>query len=82
VVCDVSYIVGLMLQKNSQWHMSHLLIPEQTGTPDSCDIRNEEAVVDFQDKHNLITLGWIHVSLVAIFTYLLVPAGTNGYWLC
>lgn len=23
---------------------------------------SEEAVVDFQDKHSLVTLGWIHVS--------------------
>jgi len=52
----------MLLQKNSQWYISHLLIPQQTGTTDSCDISNEEAIADFQDKHNLVTLGWIHVS--------------------
>jgi STAM-binding protein len=46
--------------KSSVWHISHLLIPQQKGTTDSCDISNEEAVADYQDKHSLITLGWIH----------------------
>lgn len=41
--------------------VTHLLIPEQTGSPDSCLTRNEEDIFDYQDQHNLITLGWIHV---------------------
>jgi len=41
--------------------VTHLLIPEQTGTPDSCTTHNEEKIFDYQDQHNLITLGWIHV---------------------
>lgn len=41
--------------------VTHLLIPEQTGTPDSCTTHNEEDIFDYQDQHNLITLGWIHV---------------------
>jgi len=61
----------MSLQKNSQWHISHLLIPQQTGTTDSCDISNEEAVADFQDKHNLVTLGWIHVSLTKLLLLLI-----------
>ncbi|KAG7190245.1 hypothetical protein KM043_006364 [Ampulex compressa] len=40
--------------------VTHLLIPEQTGSPDSCLTRNEEDIFDYQDQHNLITLGWIH----------------------
>ncbi|XP_020288708.1 STAM-binding protein-like [Pseudomyrmex gracilis] len=40
--------------------VTHLLIPEQTGTPDSCTTYNEEDIFDYQDQHNLITLGWIH----------------------
>ncbi|KAG5308901.1 STABP protein, partial [Pseudoatta argentina] len=40
--------------------VTHLLIPEQTGTPDSCTTHNEEDIFDYQDQHNLITLGWIH----------------------
>ncbi|KAL0111341.1 hypothetical protein PUN28_012911 [Cardiocondyla obscurior] len=40
--------------------VTHLLIPEQTATSDSCTTRNEEDIFDYQDQHNLITLGWIH----------------------
>ncbi|KAI4489992.1 hypothetical protein M0804_004174 [Polistes exclamans] len=40
--------------------ITHLLIPQQTGSPDSCLTLNEEDIFDFQDNHNLITLGWIH----------------------
>lgn len=40
--------------------VTHLLIPEQTSTPDSCTTHNEEDIFDYQDQHNLITLGWIH----------------------
>lgn len=41
--------------------VTHLLIPEQIGTPDSCTTHNEEDIFDYQDQKNLITLGWIHV---------------------
>ncbi|OXU28265.1 hypothetical protein TSAR_010956 [Trichomalopsis sarcophagae] len=40
--------------------VTHFLIPKQTGSPDSCVTHNEEDIFDFQDQHNLITLGWIH----------------------
>ena len=41
--------------------VTHLLIPKQTGSPDSCVTHNEEDIFDYQDQYNLITLGWIHV---------------------
>ncbi|XP_058791179.1 STAM-binding protein isoform X2 [Phymastichus coffea] len=40
--------------------VTHFLIPKQTGSPDSCITHNEKDIFDFQDEHNLITLGWIH----------------------
>ncbi|XP_066595546.1 STAM-binding protein-like A isoform X2 [Prorops nasuta] len=40
--------------------VTHLLIPQQTGSPDSCATHNEEDIFDYQDRHNLFTLGWIH----------------------
>ncbi|XP_012252955.2 STAM-binding protein isoform X2 [Athalia rosae] len=40
--------------------VTHLLVPQQTGSPDSCTTHNEEDLFDYQDQHNLITLGWIH----------------------
>jgi len=56
--------------------VTHLLIPEQTGTPDSCTTHNEEDIFDYQDQHNLITLGWIHVR----FTFLLYINDKNLYY--
>lgn len=53
------------LEKNKLL-VTHLLIPQQTGSPDSCATHNEEHIFDYQDQHNLITLGWIHVSLLEI----------------
>jgi len=47
----------------SQLLVTHIIIPKQKGTPDSCNTTNEEELFDYQDQHNLITLGWIHVNL-------------------
>ena len=44
--------------------ITHLLIPKQTSTSDSCTTLSEEELFEFQDSHNLITLGWIHVSIL------------------
>ena len=40
--------------------VSHLVFPAQTATPDSCTTMNEEQIMEFQEKADLITLGWIH----------------------
>ncbi|CAG0903544.1 unnamed protein product [Darwinula stevensoni] len=40
--------------------MTHLLLPQQEGGPDSCITRNEELLFDYQDRYDLLTLGWIH----------------------
>ncbi|KAK6171381.1 hypothetical protein SNE40_019583 [Patella caerulea] len=47
------------LSKNA-FHISDVFIPKQHGTPDSCDMENEIDLIDYQDKYDLITLGWIH----------------------
>ncbi|KAF7988212.1 hypothetical protein HCN44_007706 [Aphidius gifuensis] len=44
----------------NQLFVTHLLIPHQSGSPDSCLTHNEEDIFDYQDQHSLITLGWIH----------------------
>ncbi|GFY70170.1 STAM-binding protein-like A [Trichonephila inaurata madagascariensis] len=53
---------GILTGKMShnQLMITHLLIPKQTGTSDSCTTDNEEDIFIYQDKHDLITLGWIH----------------------
>ena len=48
--------------ERDQLTISHLLIPKQVGTSDSCTTENEEEIFEYLDEHNLITLGWIHVS--------------------
>jgi len=45
---------------HNQFWITHLLIPKQKGTSDSCSTQNEEELFEVQDKHNLVTLGWIH----------------------
>ena len=43
--------------------LTHLIIPKQSATPDSCTTECEEELFDVQDKHDVITLGWIHVRI-------------------
>lgn len=52
-------IVAGKLARGS-FRVTHLLIPQQKGTPDSCTTENEEDIFEYQDQHDLITLGWIH----------------------
>ncbi|KAM0791132.1 hypothetical protein ACM66B_005618 [Microbotryomycetes sp. NB124-2] len=40
--------------------ISHLLVPKQKGTPDTCMTTHEEEQFAFQDERDLMTLGWIH----------------------
>ncbi|PWN51046.1 Mov34-domain-containing protein [Violaceomyces palustris] len=47
------------LQRN-QFKVTHLVFPKQTATSDSCTTMDEEKIMEFQEKHDLITLGWIH----------------------
>ncbi|XP_072165425.1 STAM-binding protein-like A [Diadema setosum] len=40
--------------------ITHIIVPKQTSTSDSCTALNEEDIFDFVDNNALITLGWIH----------------------
>ena len=46
------------LAKN-KFQITHLIIPKQSGTSDSFTTSEEEAFYDYQEKHDLITLGWV-----------------------
>jgi len=54
--------LGLLCGKlrNDKFHITHLIIPRQNGTSDSCDMIGEEEIYEVQDKYDLLTLGWIH----------------------
>ena len=51
-------LTGKLAQNRFQ--ITHLLIPQQSGTSDSCTTSGEESIFEYQEKHDLITLGWIH----------------------
>ncbi|CEL53264.1 STAM-binding protein [Rhizoctonia solani AG-1 IB] len=53
---------GLLLGKarNGGFAVTTLLIPRQRGTTDTCEMVEEELILDFQETRGLITLGWIH----------------------
>eukprot|EP00057_Strongylocentrotus_purpuratus_P032761 XP_788766.1 PREDICTED: STAM-binding protein-like A [Strongylocentrotus purpuratus] len=40
--------------------ITHIIVPKQTSTSDSCTALNEEEIFDAVDNNDLITLGWIH----------------------
>ncbi|XP_064549478.1 STAM-binding protein-like A [Drosophila montana] len=45
---------------HNQLYITHIITPQQHGTPDSCNTMHEEQIFDVQDQMQLITLGWIH----------------------
>ncbi|GEM12334.1 STAM-binding protein [Rhodotorula toruloides] len=53
---------GLLLGKlaHDAFTVTHLLVPEQEGTSDTCTTMREEEVFEYQDRRGLLTLGWIH----------------------
>ena len=52
---------GVLAGKLAQnkFKITHLLIPKQSGTSDSFSTSGEEAIFDYQKKHDLISLGWV-----------------------
>jgi proteasome lid subunit RPN8/RPN11 len=40
--------------------VTHLILPRQKGTQNTCEMVDEDTLFDFQMKHDLMTLGWIH----------------------
>lgn len=43
--------------------ISHLIVPKQHGGADYCNMDNEEEICEYSDQRELLTLGWIHVSI-------------------
>merc|ERR1711907_125398 len=40
--------------------ITHVVLPRQSSTKNTCEMIDEDQLFDFQMKHDLITLGWIH----------------------
>lgn len=51
-------IAGQLAQ--NKFFISHVIIPKQKGTSDTCSTENENELCQIIDENNLITLGWIH----------------------
>ncbi|CAF2335272.1 unnamed protein product [Rotaria sp. Silwood2] len=47
-------------KRDSNYIITHIVVPKQNGGPDSCDTEKEEEMVEYVANNNLITLGWIH----------------------
>lgn len=45
---------------NNALFITCLVIPEQKGTSDTCEVENDVALVEFYMAEELITIGWIH----------------------
>lgn len=45
---------------NNALFISHLVIPNQTSTSDTCETVDEEEIFNFCMKEDLLMLGWIH----------------------
>ncbi|KAK9449945.1 uncharacterized protein V1518DRAFT_426815 [Limtongia smithiae] len=48
-----------VLNRNA-FFVTHLVLPEQESTSDTCSTTDEESLFEFLDSHELFTLGWIH----------------------
>lgn len=59
IIIDQCY---LCVQVHDSFHITHVLVPKQSGTTDTCVAEDEEDLFMYQDPRDLITLGWIHVS--------------------
>ncbi|RHZ87007.1 hypothetical protein Glove_41g118 [Diversispora epigaea] len=42
------------------FYVTTLIIPKQTATSDTCTMTNEEELIEYQELHGLMMLGWIH----------------------
>lgn len=47
--------------RNNAYFVTHLIIPKQESTSDTCATTDEEALFNYQDENALFTIGWIHV---------------------
>uniref|UniRef100_A0A8C8AYG6 STAM binding protein n=1 Tax=Otus sunia TaxID=257818 RepID=A0A8C8AYG6_9STRI len=66
----------------NEFTITHVIVPKQHGGPDYCNTENEEELFVIQDQHSLVTLGWIHVSLIPVSLpdWPCVQPGGKGGW--
>jgi len=47
-------------ERDSRFVITHLTVPAQSGSSDRCETHAEEHIWEFQEAHDLVTVGWIH----------------------
>ena len=73
--CALSFVLSCSdagAQLDGVLVVSHLLLPQQTGTSDSCSTTHEEEIMVFQEEHGVDAFGWIHVRFfvsIIMLTY-------------
>lgn len=68
-------------QTHNEFMLTHVIVPKQSSGPDYCDMENVEELFSYQDHHNLLTLGWIHVGfLIALVSLSRFLYATFLYW--
>lgn len=51
---------GTLESKSNTFSVTHLIVPKQRGTSDTCHMIREEEVAEAAISNSLMTLGWIH----------------------
>jgi hypothetical protein len=54
-------LCGKISRDETKFTVTHLIVPKQTATTDTCATTHEDEIFEYQMKHDLLTLGWIHV---------------------
>ena len=62
-----SIFVSSFFQAQDAFTITHIVVPKQTSTSDSCTALNEGEIFDVMDSRDLLTLGWIHVSRLKLW---------------
>ncbi|XP_049852186.1 STAM-binding protein-like [Schistocerca gregaria] len=53
-------LAGAFVESQHQYQITHIILPKQMGTSDTCTTIDEFEVFNYQTKHQLLTMGWIH----------------------
>lgn len=53
-------LTGKYLHDQEAYIITHCIVPKQAGTANTVHTLHEEELIGIQEKHGVITLGWIH----------------------
>jgi proteasome lid subunit RPN8/RPN11 len=53
-------LAGKFNNQTKSFHITHVILPTQSATADTCVTSEEESLIEVQTKYDLLSLGWIH----------------------